>query len=176
MSHLQFKTKLLQNRDWIILRLPMNMSESLPSRGMVMIEGTLNNIEFQAPLEPDGMGSHWFRISEALVEAAGIKVGDTVSLSFAPLRQWSEPELPKDLNHSLKSLNVENQWHAITTKARWEWIRWIRSTPNPQTRQKRIDTSCSMLASGKKRPCCFDHSRCTEPYVSKGGILDDPTH
>lgn len=43
-----------------IVRLPKPASAKFPSRGMVMAEGTLNGKLFQAPLEPDGKGSHWF--------------------------------------------------------------------------------------------------------------------
>lgn len=171
MTLIQFETELFQIKSWTIIRLPKNISKELPSRGMVMIEATINKVDFKVPLEPDGMGSHWFKVSETLCEEMGLKVGDIVSLSIKPIKEWIEPEIPEDLNNSLSLFKVETQWNNITTKARWEWIRWIRSTHNPQTRQERIKTACSMLESGKKRPCCFDHSRCTETLVSKNGIL-----
>ncbi|TCT16220.1 bacteriocin resistance YdeI/OmpD-like protein [Natranaerovirga pectinivora] len=171
MTLLEFETKLLQIKDWTIIRLPINISKELPSRGMVMIEGTINTTKIKIPLEPDGMGSHWFRVDNSLCEELALKVGDIISLSIISTNTLIEPEVPDDLNKFLSLFNLESQWNTITTKARWEWIRWIRATHNPQTREKRIQTACSMLDSGKKRPCCFDQSRCTEPYVSKNGIL-----
>lgn len=168
---IQFETELIQIKSWTIIRLPKNISKELPSRGMVMVEATINNIDFKVPLEPDGIGSHWFKVSETLCEEIGLKVGNMISLSIRPTTTWIEPEVPEDLISSLSLSKVQTQWNNITPKARWEWMRWIRSTDNPQTRQKRIKTACSMLESGKKRPCCFDHSRCTEPFVSKNGIL-----
>jgi len=45
---------------------PKAASRKLPSRGMSMVEGSFNGIPFQAPLEPDGLGSHWFRVSNTL--------------------------------------------------------------------------------------------------------------
>ena len=60
MTFLNFKTQVLQYENWTILKLPLNISKELPSRGMVMIEGTINNVDFTSPLEPDGLGSHWF--------------------------------------------------------------------------------------------------------------------
>jgi hypothetical protein len=34
-----------------------------------------------------------------------------------------------------------------------------------------VQSAGDMLRAGKKRPCCFDHSRCTETHVAKGGVL-----
>ena len=70
----------------------------------------------------------------------------------------------------MRAGNID-QWNSLTTKARWEWLRWIRSTKNLDTRQKRINVACDKLQKGDKRPCCFDASRCTIPEVSKSGVL-----
>lgn len=171
MAKICFETILFRINSWLILRFPKPSSEELPSRGMVMIKGTINDIYFEAPLEPDGMGSHWFRVNDSLAKLAKADVGDAVSLKVEPLKSWLEPELPLDLKEALDASLVIDQWNKITTKARWEWIRWIRFTNNAETRKKRIDVACSMLQAGKKRPCCFDQSRCTETSVSKSGVL-----
>lgn len=166
-----FETKLYEINTWQILKFPKQSSDKLPSRGMVMVKGTLNNIDIETPLEPDGMGSHWFRVSDTLLKEAHVNIGDMVTLIVEPMKIWPEPEVPSDLNNSLVHSDLLNQWNKITTKARWEWIRWIRFTSNDATRQKRIKTACSMLSAGKKRPCCFDQSRCTITSVSKNGVL-----
>jgi hypothetical protein len=55
--------------------------------------------------------------------------------------------------------------------ARWEWVRWVNGTANPVTRQRRVEVTISKIASGKRRPCCFDLSACTDPTVAKNGKL-----
>ncbi|MGH7939374.1 MAG: YdeI/OmpD-associated family protein, partial [Bryobacteraceae bacterium] len=42
--------------------------------------------------------------------------------------------------------------------ARRDWIHWIISAKQAETRTRRIKNACSMLAAGKRRPCCFDRS------------------
>jgi hypothetical protein len=170
---IQFDTKIIEINTWSVLVIPKDVSEKLPSRGMVMVGGTLNNVPFKTWLEPDGNGSHWFHVSDSLCEAANIKIGDVVFLKLELLKDWIEPDIPEDILSALITTHLLDQWNDLTTKARWEWIRWIRSTKNPQTRQKRIEVACSKLESGKRRPCCFDQSQCTEPFVSKGGVLLD---
>ncbi|MGH8194858.1 MAG: YdeI/OmpD-associated family protein, partial [Woeseiaceae bacterium] len=39
-----------------------------------------------------------------------------------------------------------------------DWIHWITSAKRPETRARRIDNACEMLAAGKRRVCCFDRS------------------
>mgnify|MGYP002737726338 CR=1 FL=1 len=50
------------------------------------------------------------------------------------------------------------QWATLTAVARRDWIHWITSGKKAETRVKRIATACDMLASGKRRACCFDRS------------------
>lgn len=171
---MEFKIELYELNGWNILRLPQEISLTLPSRGMVMVQGMLNNIPFETPLEPDGKGSHWFRVTDALFEKAQIHHGDIVSLQIEPMKDWIEAEVPSDLMNQLAHADLLGPWDSLTTKARWEWIRWIRSTSNEATRQKRIGVACSKLQAGMRRPCCFNQNICTEAAVSKNGVLLDP--
>ena len=68
-----------------------------------MVEGTLNGHAFQAPLEPDGMGSHWFTVSNTMRKAAKAEVGDSVSVALEPMASWPEPKVPADLAEALAS-------------------------------------------------------------------------
>ena len=136
------------------------------------MEGTFDGHAFQAPLEPDGGGSHWFRITGPMLRAARAAVGDRVSIVIAPMAVWPEPDVPEDLRKALASdPQARSAWTDITPLARWDWIRWIRSTRSPATRTIRIEKTLSKLGSGKRAACCFDRSQCTDPEVSRGGML-----
>lgn len=175
MSIIRFDAELFGIGSWTLLRLPKSASEQLPSRGMTMVEGTINGFPLKAPLEPDGKGSHWFRVDETMREAARAYAGDTVMLEIEPAREWTEPQLPEDLESALEA---DQQAHALwmdcTTMAHWDWIRWISATAQEETRRRRIEVALSKLKSGMRRPCCFNRSMCTEPYVSKNGVLLEP--
>lgn len=156
-----------------VIKIPLSSSEQLPSRGMVMIQGTMNGVTFQTPLEPDGKGSHWFKVRDSLIEEVGIMVGQTISFNIEAINEWIEPIIPEDIMDAVIKAGLINKWNALTTKARWEWLRWIRSTQNPETRKNRIAVACSKLQKGDKRPCCFDTTRCTIADISKSGVLND---
>ena len=170
------ETTLYTIGTWTILRLPPEASRQLPSRSQVVVTGTLNGLPFQSPLEPDGKGSHWCRIDDTLQRSAGIAAGDTVQLVIEATKDWPEPELPADWRAALEAHPDEYAlWKRITPMARWEWLRWIGSTKEPATRERRIAVSLSKMQAGERRPCCFNRNLCSEPYVSHNWHLLEPT-
>src|SRR2546422_2111458 len=172
MPRIRFQAKLTAVGSQAILRLPDAASSKLPSRGMSMVEGTFNSHAFQAPLEPDGIGSHWFSVSNTLLKAVRAQVGDFVSVAIEPMALWPEPKVPADLARALASdPQARKIWLDITPLARWDWIRWISSTRNDDTRTIRIEKTLSKLRSGKRAACCFNRSQCTDPSMSRNGVL-----
>jgi hypothetical protein len=165
MSTLSFTATLFQSDETgsaTLLALPQSASAKLPSRGMTLVEGTLNDFPVRAVLEPDGKGSHWFKVNEAILEAIGKGAGDTVTMVVAPSKEWPEPTVPPDLKSALASDNeAQAQWEDITSMARWDWIRWIGAAKQSETRKRRVENACSMLKAGKRRVCCFDRNQCT---------------
>jgi hypothetical protein len=176
MPTIRFEAKPFKISSWTILELPKSASVKLPSRGLTMVKGTINGFNFQTALEPDGKGSHWFEVDSSLRKAIKASAGDTVTLAIEPTKDWIEPKVPEDI---AKALTADPPAHALWTKitpmARWEWIRWIRATNRAETRAHHIDVARSKLRSGMRRPCCFNSSMCTEPAVSKNGVLLGPT-
>ncbi len=176
MSTIRFETTPVKIGEWTILRLPESASAKLPSRGMTLVEGTINGFRSKIVLEPDGKKSHWFRVDSQLHKATGIDAGDTVTMTIEPSKEWLDPEVPADLIKALASNPRANAlWVKITPMARWDWLRWIRATNNQETRSRRIEVALSKLKAGERRPCCFNRNLCTQPEVSKNGVLIEPT-
>jgi len=170
---IHFEAPLSLVKDWTILRLPEAASQKLSSRGQVAVEGTINDHEFHAVLEPDGYWGHWLRIDDTLQALTGSGAGDTVALEIHPTKIWPEPVVPKDFAMALGKApqKVKEKWRDITPMARWEWIRWVNATGNNDTRAIRIEKSISKLNGKHRRPCCFNLAACTEPYVAKNARL-----
>jgi hypothetical protein len=161
-STIRFTAKLIRpsatekSASGSVLTLPKNVSAQLSSRGMTMVEGTINGFPFRAALEQNGEGSHSLKVNQAMRAAAGADPGETVAVELT--RAGEEPELrvPVDLRKALASAPLARAlWETITPMARRDWILWISSAKEPETRVVRIEKACDMLASGKRRVCCF---------------------
>jgi hypothetical protein len=164
-SKIRFSAKLFRpaqrakGDSWAFLVLPKTASTKLPSRGMTSVEGTINGHAFRANLEPDGQKSHWLKVDRKMCEAAGAEAGDLVTLEIAPTAEVLEPSIPADLRKALAAApKARALWEEITPNARRDWIHWISSAKQQETRVRRIKNACSMLAAGKRRVCCFDRS------------------
>lgn len=145
--------------SWAFIILPREVSEKLPRRGRTTVGGAINGYAFQATLEPDGQLSHWLRVSKQLREGANADFGDVVTLEIMPVEEEPDPEIPPDFLAALKAHpEARSVWDGATTIARVDWIHWITSAKQAKTRTQRIGNACDMLASGKRRVCCFDQS------------------
>jgi hypothetical protein len=174
---IRFRAEVSTIDDTVLVRLPDEASAALPSRGQVAVHATLDGHPFDTVVEPDGRKGHWIRLGSSLVRAAGVGPGDTADLTLEVAPEWPEPEVPDDLAGALGAApaRIRDVWEDITPMARWEWVRWVGATASPGTRQRRVEVSISKLDNGKRRPCCFDLSSCTDPDLARSGKLREPS-
>src|SRR5438270_10605305 len=73
-----------------------------------------------------------------------------------PKLAGEELRVPMDLRKALAATPMAKaQWRNLTPIARRDFISWIDSAKQPETRRRRIERAGSMLAAGKRRPCCY---------------------
>ncbi len=167
-----FEGRVQRIGERLIVRLPDEASQALPSRGQVAVDAELDGHAFSTVLEPDGRKGHWIAVDERLRAALPLEDGASVPGEVTPTKEWPEPEVPDDLGAALAGApDVQDTWHDITPMARWEWVRWVGATKNPETRERRVEVSLDKMRHGKRRPCCFDLASCTDPELSRSGKL-----
>jgi hypothetical protein len=151
-----FRPKANEKTESWTLTLPKNASAKLPTRGMTMVEGTMNSFPFRAALEPNGKGSHSLRVDKTMRDAAGADPLDPVTVEITRAGEEPEIRVPMDLRKALAAAPLAQAgWEDITPMARRDWIFSISSAKQPETRRRRIEKACDMLASGRRRLCCF---------------------
>ncbi len=172
-ASVSFVAELITVREQVLLRLPEVASKAMPSRGQVAVIGTINGHAFRTVLEPDGYWGHFIKFDDLLQKTAGTT--GSVKLEITPTKDWPEPALPQDITDALADApeKVKEKWKDITPMARWEWIRWVNSTANTDTRVIRIEKTISKLNGKHRRPCCFNLAACTDPDLAKSGRLAD---
>ena len=70
-----------------------------------------------------------------------------------PVGEESEPKVPTDLRQALAAAPMAKaKWSDLTPIARRDFISWLDSAKQPETRKRRIERACVMLAAGKRRP------------------------
>jgi uncharacterized protein YdeI (YjbR/CyaY-like superfamily) len=73
-----------------------------------------------------------------------------------PAGEASKPKVPADLRQALAAAPLAKaRWNELTPIACRDFISWLDSVKQPETRRRRIGRACSMLEAGKRRPCCY---------------------
>jgi uncharacterized protein YdeI (YjbR/CyaY-like superfamily) len=72
------------------------------------------------------------------------------------MKREDEPRVPMDLRKVFAAApKAKAHWSDLTPLARKDFIMWIDSAKQSETRKRRIESIPNRLASGKRRPCCF---------------------
>jgi len=162
-SVLRFKGRLFRHPETakadgsatLVLDVPNVVSKKAHSSGMTTVEGTINGHPFRATLEPNTSGGHWLHVNKAMREGADAGVDDTVQLAI--LEPEPEPIMPSDLRVALTASDkAKTLWKDLTPIGRTDWIRWIVSAKQPETRARRVTRTVEQLSEGKRRPCCVN--------------------
>jgi len=149
------KTANASGSGTLLLDVPDVVSKKACSSGMTTVEGTINGHPFRATLEPNTSEGHWLHVNKAMRKGAGADVGDTVQLAI--LEPEPEPIMPSDLRVALTaSGKAKTLWKDLTPIGRTDWIRWIVSAKQPETRARRVTRTAEQLSEGKRRPCCVN--------------------
>lgn len=115
------------------------------------VEGTIDGFPFRATTRDQKI-----RLTENQQRAAGIKSGDEANVEITRVGDEPEVRVPEDLQASLRAHKEAHElFQKITPKARREWVRWIASAKQEETRQRRIEVGIDKLNKGMRRPCCF---------------------
>ncbi len=77
-------------------------------------------------------------------------------LDSKPTQKNTEIKQPADLCKVLAAApKAKTLWDTLTSVGRRDFISWIESAKQPETRKRRVDSVPSRLMSGKRRPCCY---------------------
>lgn len=142
----------------LIIHIPEAENSTLPSKGMVAVEGMVDESAFISICEPDGNGGHLLRFDSEFMQDLNKKPGHSVSITMEPAKEEIEIAVPIDLSDALaNNSSAHDLWNSITPMARRDWIHWISNAKQAETRARRVEQTCSKLIDGKKRPCCFNN-------------------
>lgn len=134
-----------------VLDLPREAIDRLSVPEGVSIEGTMNGFPFRAQMEGGALS-----LSESLQQAIGLKPGKPVPVEITRIGEEPEVLVPSDLREALDGApSASALWKKITPMARREWVRWIASAKQQETRERRIEVGLDKLSKGMRRPCCF---------------------
>ena len=65
-------------------------------------------------------------------------------------------KVPSDVKLAIETVpKVKDKWESLTEIGRRDFISWLHTAKQAETRSRRIEKMCDMLVKGKRRPCCY---------------------
>lgn len=127
-----------EGMDYCAVSVPAKITESLGTKGPVLVRASVNNSEpFQVSLFPVGGGKHYIRIKSAIRKLTKTKVSDRIKLDFVVVDP-NDVDIPDDLLALLETSGMIDGFMDLPPGKRNFLIRRIGEAAKPTTREKRI--------------------------------------
>jgi hypothetical protein len=117
---------------------PETMSRAVGVRGHVSVLGTVNGIPWRGTISPKGGGRHRIMLNAEVRRAAGVALGDRVTLHLRVDRDPPIWPTPEDLADALHEEGVFDAFAAITRGRRNHIVMWLEKAVHDDTRAKRV--------------------------------------
>ena len=135
-----------------LVRLPGDAAARFGTRARVAVRATFNGIAYRGSTMPMGDGTFCLGITKAIRAAAGVDVGDLVSVTIERDEVERAVEVPPDLGDALRANPAAaDRFAGMSYTHRREYASWVADAKRPETRRRRIEQAVAMIAEGKPR-------------------------
>lgn len=133
------------------INIPFDAEKTFGARGRVPVRGTINGAPFRSSIFRMGGDCHFMVVNRQMREAAGVRGGETVSVTMERDTEARTVTPPADFARALKAnRDAQTTWDKLSYTHRREHVEAIEGAKKPETRLRRIEKSVEMLAAGKK--------------------------
>lgn len=135
---------------WYYILYPNSVEEEFGTKGRLRVLGTMNSIDVDRALIPQGDGTHVFILGGELRKKLGVRLGDRVEMQFHVNPNPDAIDIPEELEVALEmenELQVVYDRQTLGTKRNISY--WINSGKRPETRGKRAAEIMRRFASGE---------------------------
>ncbi len=134
--------------NWVIVRIPFDVSKIWGTRGKVRVKGEINGFAFRASVFPTREGFHCMLINKRLQTGANAALGDTAQFRLEPDTAKRVAIVPAELQRILNEDRSFRRWFDQLTFSMRKWIcDWIINVKSPASRLRRAEQVAEQLLS-----------------------------
>src|SRR6266581_2762301 len=134
--------------NWVIVRIPFDVSKIWGTRAKVRVKGEINGFAFRAPVFPTREGFHCMLINKRLQTGANAALGDTAQFRLEPDTAKRVAIVPAELQRILNEDRSFRRWFDQLTFSMRKWIcDWVTNVKNPASRVRRAEQVAEQLFS-----------------------------
>ena len=135
---------------WTVLVMPFDAEQLFGTKGSVRVRGTMNGVPFRRSIHPRDDGRHFMMLNKEMRKAAGMEVGEPVQVVMEQDTGPRTVDVPPDLAEALAADAVFGEaYESLAHSRRFEFVRYLEQTQNPETRQRRIARIRELVEAGE---------------------------
>jgi len=135
---------------WTYLDIPQPVSATFGSKGQVRVKGTINGYPYRTTALPKGDGTHYLVVGKEIREQIQSAQGDTVRVTLEMDMEERKVDIPEELRQALvNEPQAAEAFERMTYSHQKEWVNWILSAKQAETRQRRIVKAIAQIAQGR---------------------------
>jgi uncharacterized protein YdeI (YjbR/CyaY-like superfamily) len=134
--------------NWVIIRIPFDVSKVWGTRAKVRVKGEINGFAFRASVFPTGKGYHGMLVKKSMQTGANAAVGDTAQFRLEPDTAKHLAVAPAELQRILNEDRSFRRWFEQLSFSMRRWIcYWIVNVKSPEARVRRAEQVAEQLLS-----------------------------
>jgi len=134
--------------NWVIIRIPFDVSKVWGTRAKVRVKGEINGFPFRASVFPTGKGYHCMLVKKSMQTGANAALGETPRFRIEPDTAKRVATVPVELHRILNEDRSLRRWFDQLTYSIRKWIcDWVANAKNPASRVRRAEQVAEQLLS-----------------------------
>src|SRR5467141_3718980 len=133
--------------NWVIIRIPFDVSKVWGTRAKVRVKGEINGFAFRSSVFPTSKGYHCMLVKKSMQTGANAVPGETAQFRIVPDTAKRVAIVPAELQRILNEDRSFRRWfdEQLTFSMR-KWIcDWIVNVKNPASRVRRAEQVAEQL-------------------------------
>jgi len=132
--------------NWVIVRIPFDVSKVWGTRGQLRVKGTINGFAFRTSLFPTGKGDHVLLVNKRMQAGAKASVGAVAQFRLEPDTQERSVTVPAELERALAEDRQLRRWFdRLNHSTRKYLVDWITEVKSAEARERRAGQMAERL-------------------------------
>ena len=137
---------------WTFINIPLELSSTFGSKGQVKVKGTINGYPYRSTALPMGDGTHYLVVGKEIRDHIHVSQGDTVMVLMELDLDERQVDIPQELQQAMESHpGAATAFEKMTYSHKREWVNWILSAKQADTRQRRAEKAIATFLEGKNQ-------------------------
>jgi hypothetical protein len=132
--------------NWVIIRIPFDVSKIWGTRAKVRVKGEANGFAFRASVFPTSKGYHCMLVNKRLQLGANVVLGDTPQFRLVPDTAKRVAIVRAELQGILNEDRSFRRWFDQLSFSMRKWIcDWVINVKSPEARVRRAEQVAEQL-------------------------------